>query len=435
MDYNSYLNHPLKPQQHEYLDYARTHHYSLLAARMGNGKTLVGITLGLIGIGRIVIVCPAFLKINWKKEFEEFSKKANKIFVATGSNLKKLDPNKYDVIIVNYAILGRCEFIFDGATTVIFDESHYLLNPKAKRTKAAVSFINKYLPERLLLMTGTPNKGKAQQWYVPLFMCSLNPKNTSGIDMRNHVFTYWGFQHMFCNKTMLNIAGRTVTQFTGLKNVVKLRKLLKGKYMRGKKADHSGIKLEFTEVFVDYEKEDPELEKAWAEFQSGSAISEHIMSAKASSALAKCKFTVDYVGNIIDTEGSAIVYSDHIAPVEVIGRALNLKYNVRMITGATPMDRRQEYVEMFQSGEIECLVATITSFNTGVTLTKSSNIIMNDRNWDNTQNDQAHHRIFRIGQKKNCLIHDVLGSEVDKMISRNIRIKDKVIQATVEEQC
>ena len=106
-----------------------------------------------------------------------------------------------------------------------------------------------------------------------------------------------------------------------------------------------------------------------------------------------------------------------------------------MITGATPMDRRQEYVEMFQSGEIECLVATITSFNTGVTLTKSSNIIMNDRNWDNTQNDQAHHRIFRIGQKKNCLIHDVLGSEVDKMISRNIRIKDKVIQATVEEQC
>ena len=241
MDYNALLNHPLKPQQVDYCDFARGHHYCIIAAKQGSGKTLVGITMGLIEGGLTVVVCPAFLKLNWQSEFDTFSKKKLKIKVVTGANVKNINPLDYDVLILNYAILGKCEKVLENAETVVYDEAHYLLNPKAQRTKAAISYTNKFLPTRVLLLTGTPNKGKGAQWYAPIFMCSLNPQGTSGIDMRNHVFTYWDFQHKFCHKTILNIGGRTVTQFDGLKNEDLLKRFLKGKYMRGKKGDHGDI--------------------------------------------------------------------------------------------------------------------------------------------------------------------------------------------------
>lgn len=399
---------------------------------MGSGKSLIGIVNSLMNGGKTVVVCPSFLKFNWSKEYEKFAKKKQRVVMVFGHNIKKINPEDYDVIILNYAIIGRCEKFFEGATTVLFDESHYLLNPKAARTKAAVKYVKKYIPKKMILMTGTPNRGKSQQWYVPLFMCSMNPSKNSGLDMRDYIENYWAFQHEFCNKAILNVGGREITQFTGMRNKEKLKRFLKGKLIIGKKQD-LGIKLDFKDVYVDYKTDDKDLLEAWEEHEAGNPITEHIMSAKSASALHKAKFTCEYVKNLIESgEGPVVVFTDHRASLDSIVEGLNEKYAVGMINGSTPMEKRNQLVEEFEEGSLDVIAATVKAMNTGVTLVRSKHMVINDSNWNAQEMSQAYHRIFRIGQTEDCLIHNIVGSEIDKTITKNLirsqNIADQILE-------
>lgn len=431
---DTYLNLPLKPKQYEYVDYARVHHYCIIGAKQGSGKTIVGITISLFEGGKTIIICPAFLRINWKEEYEVFSRDKKSIVVITsGKKAENTKADDADVFIVNYALLGKCEHLFKSVSTVIADEAHYLLNPKAKRTKNMYKYIQKSIPNRLLLMTGTPNKGKGQQWFTLIKLCSINPRHTSGLNVNNYYQSYWDFQHTFCHKTILNIGGREVTQFDGIRNVDKLKKLLKGKYIRGKKVDHGDIELVQKDVLV-REVSDKKLLEAWESFDNGER-GEHIASAKSASALNKVPLTVEYVKNLIDTgEKPLIVYTDHLASLKSLNEEFKkLGYSVGSVDGSKSMNHRNMVVKSFQAGELDVVTATITSFNTGVTLTKSWNIVVNDQNWDWTQMDQAHHRIFRIGQVRDCIIHNILGSREDKMITKNLKKRKLVIDKVVED--
>ena len=427
MHYNDYINFPLKESQYEYVDFARMHNYCIVAAKMGKGKTLVGIVSGLMNGGRTVVVCPSFLKYNWSKEYEKFAKEKQRVAIVHGHNIKKINPEDYDVIILNYAILGRCEKFFEGATTVIFDESHYLLNPKAARTKAAMKYIGKYLPEKMMLMTGTPNRGKGQQWYVPIMMCSMNPAKNSGIDLRNHLTSYWTFQLHFCHKNILNVGGREITQFSGIKNVEKLQQLLRHKLIVGKETKQE-VDLDFKDVYVDYKTDDEALQKAWEAHEQGSKIEEHIMSAKSAAALHKTKFTIEYTNNLVESEGPVVLFTDHREPLEALVKGLKgKKLRVGKINGSTKVEERNKIVEAFQAGELDVFAATIKAANTGLTLVRSSNMVINDMNWNTTEMDQAYHRIYRIGQTEDCLVHNILGSEIDKNIVKNINRDNAVI--------
>jgi SNF2 family DNA or RNA helicase len=399
---------------------------------MGSGKTFVSIASFTEMQGKILVVCPAFLKLNWKKEFINFVKKELNIVIVEGKNADKVDISAADVVILNYAIIAKCERFFKWADNIVADEAHYLLNPKAARTKQFVKFIQKYLPNRLILATGTINKGKTQQWYIPLFLASLNPKKTSGLVMQDYVDSYWTFQHKFCFKQVINVGGREVTQFTGLKNKEELLKLIRGKVIKGDPPDLEGIELNFKDVYVDYETADDELKKAWEAFQDGNKIEEHIMSAKSNSAMTKCEFTIKYVKNLIESGETPIcLYTDHLAPLDYLYKGLN-KYRIAKISGSIPMNLRDKYVEQFQNGELDIILATITSLNVGVTLTKSCNMVINDYNWLGTEMDQLYHRIFRIGQTKDCIIHNIFGSVVDKNILKNIKKGNKIINSVME---
>lgn len=431
MPYNAFLKLPLKESQYQYVDFARVHDYCIMGCHMGSGKTLIGIVTGLMNGGLTVICCPAFLKLNWLKEYEKFSKKEVRIIIVTGAIAHKVKTDDYDVIILNYAILGKCEHIFKGAKTVVFDEGHKLLNPKAARTKAAAKYIKLYAPKKMLLMTGTPNRGKNQQWYVPAKMCSMNPSGNSGLDMRKYYNTYWDFQLAFCNRTILNVGGREITQFTGAKNIPKLTKLLKGKLIVGKKPD-LGLELNFKDVHVDYQTDDKDLQEAWEAYEAGNPIQEHIMSAKAMSALSKAKFTSQYVKNLVESgEGPVVLFTDHLDSLDALCDHLS-GLRVAMINGSTPMEKRNKYVEAFEAGELDVLAATILALNTGVNLVKSCNMVMNDLNWIFHEDDQAYHRIFRIGQTRDCMVHNIIGSEVDKNINRNINRSEKISKLVME---
>ena len=107
---------------------------------MGLGKTSSAIMAAIsLNLEKILIICPASLKVNWKREIENYTK--DTVGIVEGKNW---EDGKY--VIVNYDILKNFHTspkAIDKKTTildskfdlVIIDEAHYVSNGKAQRTK------------------------------------------------------------------------------------------------------------------------------------------------------------------------------------------------------------------------------------------------------------------------------------------------------------
>ena len=109
----------------------------LLADEPGLGKTVTTIAyINAMRFSHVVIVCPASLRMNWQTELERWL------------------AYKTDVVIMSYEGMVKHPISPESplGRLIVFDEAHYLKNPKAKRTKAAL----KLKHDKILFLTGTP---------------------------------------------------------------------------------------------------------------------------------------------------------------------------------------------------------------------------------------------------------------------------------------
>lgn len=129
---------------------------ALIGDEMGLGKTiqaLAWIQLNRKILKKILILCPASLKLNWKEEFEKWVTKKFKIEILRGQTPY---PIRGDVVIANYDILHY--WVVDLKLTnfdlVVADELHFVKSDKSLRTKAYTEIVMS-IPRRIGL-TGTP---------------------------------------------------------------------------------------------------------------------------------------------------------------------------------------------------------------------------------------------------------------------------------------
>ncbi len=114
---------------------------AILGDEMGLGKTVQVIGLGNLceDIDSVLVVCPASLKLNWRREFERWSTRGWTIAVAgAGKKQEALLPTA-NVVIVNYELLDKLAPVLTAREwgLIGFDEAHYLKNRHAKRTNCA----------------------------------------------------------------------------------------------------------------------------------------------------------------------------------------------------------------------------------------------------------------------------------------------------------
>ena len=77
-----------------------------------------------------------------------------------------------------------------------------------------------------------------------------------------------------------------------------------------------------------------------------------------------------------------------------------------VLHGGTPVKKRRALVERFQDDEsVPFFVISLRAGGTGLNLTAASHVIHFDRWWNPAVEDQATDRAYRIGQKKNVLVH------------------------------
>lgn len=201
----------------------------LLADDMGLGKSLQALTVFAVDVVRgwvksAIVVAPVTLKGNWADEIEKFTRFPYIVLDGTPAQRSKqlMDFASIEgpkVLIVNYEQVVSHQDTLDALAfdVAIFDEAHYLKNPKAKRTKACLSLYSK----RSFMLTGTPMLNHVNELWAILHRISPSeyPK-------------YWPFLNRYAV-----FGGYKDKQIVGVKNEKELTERLQSIMLRRIKED------------------------------------------------------------------------------------------------------------------------------------------------------------------------------------------------------
>jgi len=105
-----------------------------------------------------------------------------------------------------------------------------------------------------------------------------------------------------------------------------------------------------------------------------------------------------------------------------------------VLHGQTPVGRRRQLVRRFQEDEsVPFFVLSLKAGGTGLNLTAASHVVHFDRWWNPAVENQATDRAFRIGQRKNVLVHKfVCRGTVEERIDELIASKRKLSRQLLE---
>ena len=109
-----------------------------------------------------------------------------------------------------------------------------------------------------------------------------------------------------------------------------------------------------------------------------------------------------------------------------------------MLHGGTAVKNRKALVRAFQEDEaVPFFILSLKAGGSGLTLTAASHVVHFDRWWNPAVENQATDRAFRIGQKRNVLVHKfvcqgTVEEKIDAMIESKKALSDDVLAGSGE---
>ena len=440
------------PFQKAGIAYCLKRMHTLIADEMGLGKTITALGVAnTIHAQSILIVCPASLKINWQREAAKWLLGNPGISVIEGKALKgTIGP----VVVTNYERVTKSGLdpsqVWD---LIIYDEAHYLKNPKAARTKAALALRG----DKVLFLTGTPVINRPMDLHTILKAAKVpwaKSRSAYGLRYCEAEYTTWG----------LNTDGASNLEELGekLRGSIMVRRMkvdvlddLPGKARQIVVLSSLGVVADVEAEASAYERwelETGEARQTLAELRSQGATgtsgyraavarlkSSRVRFAEMAelrhvTALKKVKHIVDLAAETVDSSGNCFVCGHHTDVIAGIVSGLRRRGIVtESITGQTPMALRQAYVDRFQAKEIQCIVGSTRACGVGLTLTSTSQVIFAELDWSPSAISQAEDRTHRIGQKNAVLSRlCVFEGSVDARIATRIVEKEEVIESIMD---
>jgi non-specific serine/threonine protein kinase len=106
-----------------------------------------------------------------------------------------------------------------------------------------------------------------------------------------------------------------------------------------------------------------------------------------------------------------------------------------VLHGETPVKKRRDLVDAFQTDDARpFMVLSVKAGGTGLNLTAANHVIHFDRWWNPAVENQATDRAFRIGQKKNVLVHKfvcqgTIEEKIDALIESKRSLSTELLDA------
>jgi SWI/SNF-related matrix-associated actin-dependent regulator 1 of chromatin subfamily A len=384
------------------------------------------------------VICPASLVFNWKKEIEAWSTIENvkvEIFNSKTFSAKRF----FHYLIFPYSFAstqGPIELIksigpFD---LMVLDESHFLKNPKAKRTKyilARNGLVGS--AKEIHALSGTPIVNRPIELYP--ILKALCPQAIDNMD-------FFSYGMKYCAGFKQNIGGgRSVWNFDGASNLNILATRLRSHFMVRRKKEKvledlpekrealvyleptkkvSGINFTLAPFLKDRET-----------FKNAQTVSfEELSEARRVLGIEKIIPASEYIKTQIDAGNDKIIVFAH--HKEVISGLREKLKELRpvVISGETSKEDRQKAVELFQTDESrKVFIGSIGAASVGLTLTASSYVVFVEFSWVPGENEQAIDRAHRIGQKNSVLAeYLVFQGSIDERILESVSEKWTNIQ-------
>jgi SWI/SNF-related matrix-associated actin-dependent regulator of chromatin subfamily A-like protein 1 len=431
IDYEKYSHRPPLQHQKESIQKLVENKKFILADDMGLGKTTSTIIAALeTGAKKILIICPATLKINWKREIENYSDRS--IFISEGKTFS----TEHDFVIINYDIIknfhdtkkkDESQVIAANFDLVVVDEAHYIKNPTAQRTKL-INDIAKGV-DRLWLLTGTPMTSRPMDYFNLLHLIeSPVAKNWMAYAIR------------YCSGYQFNVGGRKVWNVTGSSNLEELRdrttglvlrrlkenvldlpeKIITPVYLRLKSKAYEEVMGEYYDW---YDKNPEESKSLTVQFTKLTKVRQII-------ADEKILQTIEIAENIIEQGKKVIIFCNFTDSLnKIVG---HFGKSAVKLDGSMAQHERQYSVDQFQENDkIKVFVGNIKAAGTGITLTSGDAVIFNDLSFLPSDHAQAEDRSYRYGQKNNVLVYyPIYQNTIENIIYDIVNNKKKVI-ATV----
>jgi SNF2 family DNA or RNA helicase len=431
----------------------------LIADEMGLGKTIqaIGIVNADPSIRRILILCPASLRLNWARELAKWLVAPRTIGIAD----TKAGLPDTDIVICNYDITAKLASALRAGAwdLLVADECHYLKNATAQRTVAVLGRPKTKKQEavapiparRQVFLTGTPIPNRpVEGWTI-----------FNALGVFDHFFSY---ARRYCDAYQ----DQWGWHFDGASNLPELQEKLRGSVMvRRLKADvltelpakrrqvielvpngaaaavraeqaayaaHEAA-IEAARLAVELAKasDDPDdYRAAVARLNDEIQVAFQDMSRhRKEVALAKLPHVIEHLQDAMEDGAKVVAFAHH---HEVIDGLLAAFPEAAKLDGRDPMQARQDAVDRFQA-EPSCqlFIGGIQAAGVGLTLTAAAHVVFAELDWVPGNMSQAEDRCHRIGQQESVLVqHLVVDGSLDARMAHTLVRKQAVLDAALD---
>ncbi len=426
-----------------------------LADDMGLGKTVQTLALLLImkkqpqaNPAPNLLVAPASLLSNWQSEIDRFAPSLTVRVIHSSATafgeLKGMTPEQVsglDLVITSYSSFLRYRWLPEVHwKLVILDEAHAIKNPDTKQTRA----LKKVKSDARFALTGTP--------------------------VENRLMDLWSIFD-FVNPGLLG----SITDFMSLTKrltegdhqmFAPLRQLVRPYILRRLKTDRSIIadlpeKTELKAFCLLTKKQVALYETAVTELAHQLESVEGIARrGLVLSCLMRLKQICNHPSHwlrddswseldsgkwirlreitevIAEKQEKVLIFTQFKELTEPLALFLESIFRSpgRVLHGSIPVGKRKELVRAFQEDEsVPFFVLSLKAGGSGLNLTAASHVVHFDRWWNPAVENQATDRSFRIGQKKNVLVHKficrgTIEDRIDQLIESKTELSDHILK-------
>ena len=422
-----------------------------LADDMGLGKTIQILALLLLRAQEAkrpsLLVAPASLLANWAGEIERFapSLKARIVHPSamTAEETRQLTPADLadtDLAITSYGTLLRLPVLAQTQWRyAILDEAQAIKNPGAKQTKA----VKVLKAQARIALTGTPVENRlGDLWSIFDF---INP----GL---------LGTAKQFSSYTK-GLADRTHNPYGPLRELVRpyiLRRMKSDKSVIADLPDKTEVKAHCVlsrKQAALYGQTVSDLAKALEDTEGiqrrgivlatlmrlkqicnhpSQWLNDGVWAEEDSGKLARLRDIAEVVASRQEKMLVFTQFREMTLPLASFLGGIFGRPGL-VLHGETAVKNRRELVRQFQEDEtVPYFVLSLKAGGSGLTLTAASHVVHFDRWWNPAVENQATDRAYRIGQKKNVLVHKfvcqgTVEEKIDGMIESKKILSDSLL--------
>lgn len=419
-----------------------------LADDMGLGKT-VQLIAHLLARGRgrpSLVVCPTSVIGNWAREIARF---APTLRVGRYHGFDRDDSviDKSDVILTTYGVLVRDSALFEFTKwgVVALDEAQAIKNPTSRRAQS----VRKLTVAHRIALTGTPVENRLDElWALMSFLVPglLGSRQRFQRDFAVPV-------ERFGDDAVARRLRATVAPFLlrRLKNDPTIVPDLPDKIER---RDYVPLTREQADLYQETVDDYMQRIRGSTDIARRGLVLAMLTKLKQvcnhpSQLLGEKGGTLDgrsgklarleeLVETLLDSDQRALIFTQYKEMGSLLARHLRDTFDVEVAFyhGGTPTRQRESMVKAFQEDPNgpRLLIVSLKAGGTGLNLTAATQVIHYDRWWNPAVEDQATDRAYRIGQRKNVLVHKLITQEtleerIDAMMEEKRALAGSVVGA------